>query len=63
VRPERIDRRVQRDWRQAMENRAYVRALLRERQPEFLAMLQSAEREFDLERSRSAQGRRLAHPG
>lgn len=33
----------------ARDNREYVRALLRERQPEFLALLQSAERQISLD--------------
>jgi hypothetical protein len=34
---------------QAMNNRAHVRTLLREKQPGFLALLQSVERELDCE--------------
>jgi queuine/archaeosine tRNA-ribosyltransferase len=34
---------------QASENRAYVRRLLREREPVFLALLQYAERQIEIE--------------
>jgi hypothetical protein len=39
----------QRQWHRAMNNRAHVHTLLREKQPEFLALLQSVERELDCE--------------
>ena len=42
---------------QARENTEYLRALLRERQPEFLAILESAERLADFELSRESQDR------
>lgn len=40
---------VETRWRQASENRAYVRRLLREREPAFLALLQYAEHQVDIE--------------
>jgi hypothetical protein len=43
---------------QAMENRDYVRRLLSERDPVFLAQLQSAVRQLDLEMSRDRQDHR-----
>jgi hypothetical protein len=41
-----------------MENRDYVRRLLSERDPVFLAQLQSAVRQVDLEMTRDCQDRR-----
>jgi hypothetical protein len=38
-----------RQWRRAMDNREYVRTLLSVKQPEFLALLQSVEREIESE--------------
>lgn len=43
---------------QARENRAYLRRLLSERQPDFLAALQSAEHQTDLELSGQSSGMR-----
>jgi hypothetical protein len=40
---------VQTHWDQANENRDYLRRLLSEREPVFLALLQSAVRQVDLE--------------
>jgi hypothetical protein len=48
---------VQTRCHQAMENRDYVRRLLSERDPVFLARLQSAVRQVDLEMTRDCQGR------
>ena len=42
-------------WHRAMGNREYVRTLLSVRQPAFLALLQSVEREIDSELT--SQGR------
>jgi hypothetical protein len=39
----------------AVEHREYVRSLLSERQPEFFAALQAAERQLDLELSSDSQ--------
>ena len=50
--------RAQTRCRRAMENRDYVRRLLSERDPAFLALLQSAVRQLDLEMSRDRQDRR-----
>ena len=46
---------VQAHWQRARENSEYVRRLLSERQPEFLAILQSAERQLDVELSCETQ--------
>jgi len=53
--------RVETRWRQASENRAYVRRLLREREPVFLALLEDAEHRIDNELAsrRSAEGTRI----
>jgi hypothetical protein len=40
---------AQTHWHQAKENRDYVRRLLSEREPVFLALLESAVRQVDLE--------------
>jgi hypothetical protein len=42
-------------WHQARENRDYVRRLLNEREPVFLALLQSAVCQVDLELARDGQ--------
>jgi hypothetical protein len=42
---------IQAHWLRAGGNREYVRRLLSERQPEFFAVLQSAERHIHLELS------------
>jgi len=46
---------VQTHWHRARENSEYVRTLLSERQPEFLTILQSAERRIEFELSRESQ--------
>jgi hypothetical protein len=43
------------NWHRAAEHREYVRRLLSERQPEFFAVLQAAERQLDLELSNDSQ--------
>jgi hypothetical protein len=43
--------------RQARENSKYLHALLREKQPEFLAILEFAERLADFEVSRESEDR------
>jgi hypothetical protein len=53
-----VNRRAER----ARENSEYVRKLLSERQPGFLAMLQSAVRQVDSELSQARQDRRT-QPG
>jgi hypothetical protein len=50
--------RAQKRCRQATENRAYVRRLLSERDPVFLALLQSAVRQVDLELARDGHEHR-----
>jgi hypothetical protein len=39
----------------AWDNREYVRGLLREREPEFLVLLQSAEHQLELELARESR--------
>ena len=48
--------------RRAMNNRAQVRTLLREKEPEFLAMLQSAERDLDFELGHDERETRASWP-
>jgi hypothetical protein len=45
-----------------MNNRAHVRTLLREKQPEFLAALQSVERELDFELACDERAARASWP-